>query len=62
MPAVISNLRGIAERINLLKETMYDRVTSVSYQQNATSEQRLILHRVIKKQLSILNGNAIYLQ
>ncbi len=62
MPAVISNLRGVAERINLLKETIYDRVTSVSYQQNATSEQRLTLHRVMTKQLSILNGKATCLQ
>lgn len=27
LPAVLTNLRGIAERINLLKETIFDRVT-----------------------------------
>lgn len=41
MPAVIPNLRGIAERINLLKETIFDRVTSVSYLQSAIWKRRL---------------------
>lgn len=62
MLAVISNLRGIAERINLLKETIYDRVTFVSYHQRATSEQGLTLNRVIKAPVSILNGKTTCLQ
>lgn len=62
MPAVTSSLKGIAERINLLKETIFDRVTYVSYQQSAILERRLTLHRVIRMQLSIRKGRVTYLQ